>query len=596
MNHSANKISRKILRVIFSTSLLFAISSCTSSEKLINSNWFEIETEHFRIVTNDNPKRVQKLAEDLEKFRIFSRKYINFSPDQQKLTIYALADQLSFAGVSGSENSRRVIGRFENTSHGSFALLNLKGNQYLPGNPARQTLFHEYTHFLTYGRSQYNFPYWFSEGVAEVFSTVSFDKKDNFSVGGIPLDRAISLYGNREMPLKELLRAVPGSLSDRDTEALYASGWMLSHWLIFNAELNDGLSKFLQAYNRGEDPVNALPAALGMTFDELESIYQKLPKADFNYYKGPLVYEQENFSISTRPLDNLEAVAEIAHYMAITDQTSEVLRDYISYAEKKALVSPELMSALAIAEAKEENYSSAREILGKIEDKYQAETWYLEAAAMVALYDALAKEKEINVPEFKKIRDRYVELVNAEDDVPAYWHELAITMQVLGYPRPKYVNMLQQAYLRAPRDINIAWWYAHELYLNRDAEMFSRVSQPLLMQITRPESREHLESMRRDLNREALPFTDNGEEKNGLGKLMKDYQFLSENKALAMALDYRGAFVVGYIDNSASQTEANQQALQACEEQREQLQVKDRCELYAEGETIIRSPNKNQIH
>ncbi|QFT52966.1 hypothetical protein [Microbulbifer sp. THAF38] len=271
------------------------------------------------------------------------------------------------------------------------------------------------------------------------------------------------------------------------------------------------------------------------------------------------------------------------------------LRNYIAYAEKKGLISPELMSALSLAEAKEKNYSSAREILGNIEDKYQAETWYLEATAMVALHEALDQEKEINVPEFKKIRDSYVELVNAEGDVPAYWHELAITMQVLGYPRPKYVNMLEQAYLRAPRDINIAWWYAHELYLNRDVERFSRVSQPLLMQITRSESREHFESMIRDLNRETLPFTDsaftdNSEEVSGLGQLMKDYQFLSENKALAMALDYRGAFVVGYIDNVASQTEANQLALQACEEQRAQLRVKDRCELYAEGETIIRSP------
>ncbi|WP_444920568.1 hypothetical protein ACJJID_17515 [Microbulbifer sp. CnH-101-G] len=538
---------------------------------------------------------MQKLAEDLEKFRIFSRNYISFSPDQQKLTIYALADQLSFAGVSGSESSRRVIGRFENTSHGSFALINLKGNQYLPGNPARQTLFHEYMHFLTYGSSQFNFPYWFSEGVAEVFSTVSFDKKGNFSVGGIPLDRAISLHGKRELPLKELLRAVPGSLNDQDTEALYASGWMLSHWLIFNAERNDGLSKFLQAYNRGEDPVNALPAALGMTFDELAGIYQKLPKVDFNTYKGRLTDEKENYSLITSPMDNREAIAEIAHYMAITDQNSEVLRNYISYAEKKGLISPELMSALSLAEAKEKNYSSAREILGNIEDKYQDEIWYLEATAMVALYEALDKEKEINVPEFKKIRDSYVELVNAEGGVPAYWHELAITMQVLGYPRPKYVNMLEQAYLRAPRDINIAWWYAHELYLNRDVERFSRVSQPLLMQITRSESREHLESMIRDLNRETLPFTDraftdNSDEVSGLGQLMKDYQFLSENKALAMALDYRGAFVVGYIDNVASQTEANQLALQACEEQRAQLRVKDRCELYAEGETIIRSP------
>ncbi|GAB2892334.1 hypothetical protein GCM10027180_23070 [Microbulbifer echini] len=575
--------------------VFFVITSCTSSEQLINSDWYEVETEHFRIVTNDNPKRIQKLAVDLEKFRVFARNYIHFSPDQQKLTIYALSDRMSFEGMSGVENAGRTIGRFQNTSHGSFALLNLKGNKYLPDNPARQTLFHEYTHFLTHSHSQQNYPYWFSEGVAEVFSTVAFDKNNNFRVGDIPVDRAISLSRSKVLPLGALLEAVPGAINARDTEALYASGWMLSHWLIFDAERLEGLNKYLSAYNNGADPVAALPAALGMTFEELESLYQKLRKTDFQYYKGLFSSKEVSESINVQALENHKAIAEIAHFMAITGQEAETLKEFIAYAEQKAVSSSALLSALAIAEAKQENYSSAREILDEIAEKNRDETSYLEAAAMVFLYEALAAGKMDDVQKFKKIRDAYVTLVNTKGDVPAYWHELAITMQVLGYPRSQYVKILEQAYLRAPRDINIAWWYAHELYLSRDTEMFIRVTQPLLMQITSLESREHLSSMMVELQPAGRPQVEQGAAKNGLGQLLSEYRFLSENKALAIAMDYRGAYVVGYIENSASQSEANEVALQACEAQREQHQVKDRCELYLEEEVIVGAAETSQV-
>ncbi|MCO1334897.1 DUF1570 domain-containing protein [Microbulbifer sp. OS29] len=570
---------------------VLSIFGCTSTEKLINSDWYEVETEHFRIVTNDSPRRVNKLAVDLERFRYFAQRYINFSPDQQKLTIYALSDRRSFEGFTGDGNARRTIGRFQNTSHGSFAVMNLKGNRYLPGNPARQTLFHEYTHFLTYSGSQHNYPYWFSEGIAEVFSTVEFGENKEFSVGKIPVDRAISLHRADEMPLEKLLTAVPGSLKSKEVEALYASGWMLTHWLIFDSERNKALGKYLEAYNTGADPVSSFSTALGLPLDVLNNKYKELPKKEFNYFEGELVIDNESESLSTRPLNNSQAIAEIAHFMAITGQGTEALEKFITYAEKKQFSSPELKSSLVIAAIEEEDFSRAREILASIPEKYHREVWYLEASTKAALSTQLARSEDIDPAKFKNIRDHYVELINSNGDVPAYWYELAITMQVLGYPRQKYTEMLEQAYLRAPRDPDIAWWYAHELYLNRDRELFSLVTQPLLMQATNQESRVNLQSMAKEIEQAEGTSADWLANSSGLGQLLSQYRKLSGSKALAIALDYRGAFVAGYMEQSTNQSEANQIALQACEEQRIKYQVRDRCELYAEGELLV-DPSK----
>ncbi|WP_444926321.1 hypothetical protein ACJJI4_20730 [Microbulbifer sp. TRSA002] len=577
--------------IVTSGLIALALYGCTSTQKLVNSEWYEIETEHFRIVTNDNPKQVVKLAIDLEKFRIFAKRYIKYSADQQKLTIYALDDRLSFKGVSGSESSRTVIGQFHNTAYGSFALINLSGNRALPDNPARQTLFHEYTHFLTYSGSQHLYPYWYSEGIAEVFSTVDFDENKVHSFGKMPFDRAISLNRERELPLDKLLSAAPGSLTMRDTRALYANGWMLAHWMIFDTERKKALDEYLEAYNAGSDPITSLPEALGMTFEELNEQYINLPKSNFGFYEENFSDNGVTKSPSVKLMDRRTAVAELAHFMAISEQGSEALENYIAYANKKQASSSLLNSALAIALTGEGNYSRAEEILNSIPAKYHGEIWYLEARAKNDLSAALA---EVGFPEprkMKRIRDKYIQLINANGQVPAYWHELAITMQVLGYPRQKYTEMLEQAYLRAPRETGIAWWYALELYLDRDRGFFTKVSQPLFMQIAEEDSRAQLQSMLDELEEEeGLEFEP---EISGLGQLMSTYRKYSGNKALAMAVDYRGAFVAGFNeDGGSTQAEASQSALQACEEQRKQYQIRDRCELYAEGEVLVNSTTR----
>ncbi|AWF82207.1 hypothetical protein BTJ40_15960 [Microbulbifer sp. A4B17] len=563
------------------------LGGCTSTQKLVNSKWYEIETKHFRIVTNGNSEKVERLAVDLERLRVVAERHIGFIPDQQKLTVYALSDTLSFKGVSGREDVRMVVGLFRNTSHGSFALVNLAGNKYFPGNPARQILFHEYVHFLTYGRSSSNLPYWYSEGMAEVFSTISF-REDEYELGMIPISRAITLDYSRELPLKTLLEAKNGSLNNKDREALYANGWMLAHWLIFDRQRAKALGRYLNSYNKGLAEARPLWEELGMTFEELESQYRSLPKSKFGYFRMPMpkVKEAEFNSAVTR-LPKKNAILEIANFMAITGQEVAQLKSFIDYAEKQEIRSYELNSAMAVAELQAGNFPKAKGWLDSIPVEFHGERWFLEVQARIGLAEELSKFENINLNAVVDIRDKYVKLVNSQDDVPIYWYELAVVMQVLGYPREDYLEILEQAYLRAPRNVRIAWWYAHELYVSRDKEYFAQVASPLMVQLSNLERESRLTSMRREIEQIKGDRLSAKPVKEGLGEKLEKYQSMTGKKAVALALDFRGSFAVGLSEENVDQQVANDNALGLCEKYRKRYKVFGKCRLYAEGDQVV---------
>ncbi|WP_444910177.1 hypothetical protein [Microbulbifer sp. TRSA005] len=579
---------------VFLFFLVFFFGGCSASQKLISSNWYEVETEHFRIVTNGKPDKVEKLADDLERLRVAATKHINFIPDQQKLTVYALSDRLSFKGVTGRDDTQRVVGLFQNTSHGSFALVNLSGNQYYPGNPARQILFHEYIHFLTYGRNSSNLPYWFSEGVAEVFSTVSFHGEE-YELGMIPVSRAITLSHLDELSLKELLTAKNGSLSNNEREALYANGWMLAHWLLFDPHRVKALQRYLEGYSKSSDEARPLWDELGMSFEELESQYLRLSKSDFGYYTMRMPkMNMANFAKSVRQLSQEDAILEIAQFMAVSGQKSNKLKEFIDYAKEQGVHSYQLNSAMASAEFQSGDYLRAREWLSSIPAEFHDEKWFLEVQTRIRLAEELSKAEGLNLSVVADIRDEYIKLVNSHDDVPVYWYELAIAMQVLGYPRESYLEMLEQAYLRAPRHTGIAWWYAHELYISREKEYFSQVVSPLMVQLSNLEREARLSSMRREIENVSSPRLSAKPVKEGLGEGITKYQGMSGEKAFALALDFRGAFVVGFSEKNVNQESANDDALNLCEKSRQRYKVYGKCRLYAEGNKIVDSGVANR--
>lgn len=492
----------RILLVIFFAVLL---SACSAQQNLGEETWYQVDSPNFRIVTNGDPQAIETLAKDLERYRAVALKLLGAGDTGKKLTIYAAADRQSYAGLVGGELAELTNGLFDTTERGSYALVNLDGRTGERQLEAREFLFHEYTHFLSYNGNTVHYPYWYSEGFAEFMSTMTFTPDGRYELGAIPQERALTLLYTAPMPLEKLLRATTYNTPDREKGRVYASGWMLSHWLIMESGKTEEFKEYVRAYNDGADPVEALEKHFGVKLADVEKRYEELfQQGEFGLVRGRVPPAFREVSPRVRQLAQSSAVAEIGRFLVLSGYNLEGLHSLIQYARAEGVGSPELTAVQAEAETRIGNFDVAERLLASIPAQDRNKFWYQNVDAWLAL------NREVSTPgpqrdpvALKKARDKFVFLVNNDSGTASHWYGLAMSMEMLDYPREKYMEMLEQAYLRAPRQVHIAQWLAMELYQQKDAEYFARVAKPLLLELSSEEEYQQMKAMLADLQPQA---------------------------------------------------------------------------------------------
>ena len=470
--------------VLFSSALLFA--SKTLADNLAADTWYEIDSANFRIVTNGDPGAVRSLAEDLERYRAVALSLLGANDDGAKLTIYAAADRESYAGLVGDDLSELTNGLFDTTAEGSYALVNLDGRTGERQLEAREFLFHEYTHFLSYNGTTTHYPYWYSEGFAEFMSTMTFGPGRAYQIGAIPGERAMTLLYTAPVPLQELLRATVHNTPDEEKGRVYASGWMLAHWIVMKSGKTEEFKQFVKDYNNGADPVEALSKNLGMSIGEIEKVYNaQFQDGRFDMARGEVPANFKSVRPKVKAMSGQQTVVELARFLVKSGYNLASLEPMVKYAERNDLYTSELTAVRADAATRVGDFDSAVHLLARVPPSDRNNFWYQKAQAWLWLNREISsfggdRSKEM----LKKARDQFVNLVNNHADQAMNWYGLAITMEMLGYPKKQYVEMLEQAYLRAPRELHIAQWMAQELYNQKDAEYFAQVAQPLMLELT----------------------------------------------------------------------------------------------------------------
>ncbi len=474
--------------------------TAADAERLVDSRWYQADSPNFRIISNGDSMEVEKLARELEGFRVAALGLLQLSGDSQKLTIIAAADRASYGAMVGNKMSLNTSGVYNNTPVGSYALLNLDGRGVYAIHPAREFLFHEYTHFLTYSRGTQRYPYWYSEGFAELLSTLSFTDDDRFQIGTPPASRAATLLNMRPMPLEQLLRLTAKEARKRDRVRLYASGWMLAHWLLLSSGKADEFGEYLRMYQQGADPVKALESALSMPIADIEAVYRQQFHGKFPVRSSAMPQDYEAPAIKVDLLSKPQAIKEIAQYLANVPRRTEQLSSILQEVSEKGGEIAQLKASLAEAKIGAGELDSAEQLLATIPQAQRESIWFRSPWAWLQLYRQLhRKTQQRDKAVLRDIRDQFVYLVNNNDTGATHWYGLALAMKMLGYPREKYTEMLEQAYFRAPRETAIAFELAVELYRLNDADYFAEVATPLLMDLDgRPEA-ERLQRMLAEL-------------------------------------------------------------------------------------------------
>jgi Flp pilus assembly protein TadD len=225
--------------------------------------WSEAETRGVRLIADARGEELDAIASDLSSLHatftyLLGRDITSSVPttivlirDPERAKRFGLRGRLGFAW---------------STLEGSFAVVSLDRRAV----QTRITLFHEYTHLLLWRHRNALIARWYTEGLADYFSTVAF-RDGALVVGALPADRlAWLIQRGHPMPLDQLFGGDrEATLRGRAIYDFYSTAWALTHYLLATPKGRAELSRFEKELAKGTALDAAREAAFGRSFERL---------------------------------------------------------------------------------------------------------------------------------------------------------------------------------------------------------------------------------------------------------------------------------------------------------------------------------------
>ncbi len=249
--------------------LILGAAALTASAPALAA-WHKASSAHFVIYADESPDKLREFATRLEKFDKAVRQVRTMSDppmgDGNRLTVYVvptIADVQKLAAHK-SGMTPNLAGFYTGRAEGSLAIVPKKSRDTKRGDLADQeTFFHEYAHHLMFYDLQVATPLWYSEGFAEFMSTAGFDKDGSVTLGRPVLGRAYGVDDKQTFPLERMLSSAYEKLSEDEWGALYARGWILTHYLTFETSRKGQIDRYLKDVSEGKDSLQAAQHAFG---------------------------------------------------------------------------------------------------------------------------------------------------------------------------------------------------------------------------------------------------------------------------------------------------------------------------------------------
>ena len=288
--------------------------------------WFEAETAHFIIKSRSDEAETREFAAQVERFdrglRFLNGLDENHVEESRanKPVIYRFGDYNDMARMAGAPGSG-IAGFFISRAGRSVSFVPTRGyttnNSRERRGPVRdnptEVLFHEYTHYFMMQNFPAAYPRWYSEGYAEMLSTMRFLDGGAFHLGDPPQGRAFQIFQMQDFRLHEMLDS-NHRLSGRDAFQHYGTGWLLAHYLSFDIEREQTLRRYLVALGNGADSLTTAREMFG-DLRELERTLDRYKEGQFPGYEvRPNITTEP--TVTTRQLTEVE-VDLINHEMRL---------------------------------------------------------------------------------------------------------------------------------------------------------------------------------------------------------------------------------------------------------------------------------------
>jgi len=181
-----------------------------------------------------------------------------------------------------------------------------------PSQYSKIAIRHEYIHVLL-GFSQYKFPPWYHEAIAEYMSGTEFRKSGSIFTVGEPIGRQqtrVSLFSWNELISGEF--RFHDISNDLKASNAYYQAWLLFHFLMLGDEMShyEDLSSYLGMYHSGTPSLEAFRAAFGKTPDEfgtfiINRYVRRMPYYTLPFEQGFQDHDFEKTSIATEQAEEI---------------------------------------------------------------------------------------------------------------------------------------------------------------------------------------------------------------------------------------------------------------------------------------------------
>lgn len=240
------------------------------SASLAHAEWAVYTSRHFTLYSDAAQDDVLALLGDFEEYRRVALAVMSL-PDQtenQSLKIVYPTRAADFKSLGVREN---VAGFFYHREFGPRMVIRGATSRQGVGAAAvasadRQTLYHEYVHYLMDQRSGRNYPPWYREGLASVLMMVN--ASESMMQVGMPLP------GVDWRSVDATVENIVDTDYDGNIGEFYVMSWLLTHYLTVDAadkpERMRGTADYLRRYDAGEDPLEAFVASFGVSASAFE--------------------------------------------------------------------------------------------------------------------------------------------------------------------------------------------------------------------------------------------------------------------------------------------------------------------------------------
>jgi Tfp pilus assembly protein PilF len=335
--------------------------------------WFQVQTEHFTVITDGSEKQGLHIAGQLERMQaVFTRLIPTAHSDTgSPIVVLALKNKRDFQSLEPAaylaKNQLDLAGLFLQTPDKSYILLRLDATG---GEHPFSVVYHEYTHYIL--RHATFIPLWLNEGLAEFYQNTDIDEKQ-VRFGQPSRDDILFLRQNNLIPLPILLNVDHNSPYYHDEQKgsmFYPEAWALTHFVIINDRLNhtDRLTQYLNAVSVSHDPVAAAQQAFGDLKKLQQSLDTYINHGEYREFLMPTGVSVDEAAFHVDPLSTPDADSIRANVLVANDRTqeAETLIDSVLQSNPDNALAHESKAILALRE----------------HDPATARKWYGEAVAL----------------------------------------------------------------------------------------------------------------------------------------------------------------------------------------------------------------------